>query len=200
MSLRGLVLAALLAGLTAVGAVFSISVPALSLVNFTLQVFFVLLSGALLGARYGAVSQVVYLLMGVAGLPVFAGLRSGPGHLVGPTGGFLLSFPVAAWLVGYLAPPGSRQLRILGAMMAGLAVIYVMGATGLYLYFNLLKGQDMSLLRVWAIGVGPFILFDLTKAILASVVASAAQRALSAAGLSEKLLGRGASLGKNSSG
>lgn len=178
MHLRGLVLAALLAGLTAVGAMFSFSIPALSMVNFTLQVFFVLLSGALLGPRLGALSQVVYLLMGIAGLPVFAGLRSGPGHLVGPSGGFLLSFPVAAWVVGYLAARGSRQLRLFGAMAAGLLVIYVIGTAGLYLHFSLFKGQKLGLMKLWAVGVAPFILFDVVKAILASAVAVATHRAI----------------------
>jgi biotin transporter BioY len=67
-------------------------------------------------------------------------------------------------------------------MLAGLAVIYVIGAAGLYVHFNLLKGTEMSLLRVWSIGVGPFVLLDLTKAVLASAVAVASQKAIGAAG------------------
>ena len=74
-------------------------------VPFTLQTLLVLLSGALLGSRNGAYSQFLYLLMGIVGLPVFAQIPDAPlgfSRIIGPTGGYLLAFPIAAYLVGFL--------------------------------------------------------------------------------------------------
>ena len=71
-------------------------------VPYTLQTFFVLLAGALLGKRNGAVSQFLYLSMGLVGLPVFSAGGFGLAKILGPTGGYLLSFPVASFVVGYL--------------------------------------------------------------------------------------------------
>jgi len=116
--------------LTAVGA--QIVIPTVP-VPFTLQTLFVLLSGALLGARKGAASQIVYLMMGASGLPVFAGFSGSILRLVGPTGGYLLAFPIAAYLTGYLLHD-SRVLQALPhflgatiAMLFAMAVIFVMG-------------------------------------------------------------------------
>ncbi|TSA30356.1 MAG: biotin transporter BioY, partial [Ignavibacteriales bacterium] len=71
-------------------------------VPFTLQTMLVLLSGAFLGSRNGAYSQILYLAVGVMGVPVFAGFTYGIAKLFGPTGGYLLTFPFAAFLVGYI--------------------------------------------------------------------------------------------------
>jgi biotin transport system substrate-specific component len=120
--------------LTAIGA--QISIPAFP-VPFTLQTFFVLLSGALLGARRGALSQVVYVISGAAGAPVFAGFKGSILHLLGPTGGYLIAFPVAALLVGYLLhnTPLAKRMPVfaaaLGSMILAMAVIFLAGVTQL---------------------------------------------------------------------
>jgi biotin transport system substrate-specific component len=125
----------LFAALTALGARFEImQYP----VPFTLQTFFVLLSGAFLGARNGALSQVVYLTAGAAGLPVFAaGGAIGIARLLGPTGGYLLAFPVAALLVGYLIAKRTDYWWIVLSMFAALLVIFSVGTIQLnYVLFN----------------------------------------------------------------
>lgn len=96
-------------------------------VPYTLQTFFVLLSGAFLGARNGFFSQVLYLAVGAAGLPVFSGAGFGVLRLLGPTGGYLLAFPVAAALVGYLVTKRKGFLWNITAMFAGLIVIFTFG-------------------------------------------------------------------------
>lgn len=97
--LKGMVFAALFAALTAAVAWFKIPLP-FTPVPITLQTLVVLLSGAMLGAYYGALSMIIYLVLGAIGLPVFAGGSSGIGALLGPTGGYLFSYPVAAFAIG----------------------------------------------------------------------------------------------------
>ena len=105
-------------------------------VPFTLQPMVVLVGAAVLGARLGMASQILYLALGVAGLPVFALsplLPEGVARLVGPTGGYLLSYPFAAFVVGALAERGfdRRYLTAVLAMAAGLASIYAAGVAWL---------------------------------------------------------------------
>lgn len=101
-------------------------------VPYTLQTLVVLLSGAFLGARNGAISQVLYLAAGVLGAPVFAMGGLGMGSLLGPTGGYLLAFPVAAGVVGYVI----RMRRTLPwaflSMGIGMTIIFLSGTIQLY--------------------------------------------------------------------
>jgi biotin transport system substrate-specific component len=113
--------------LTAIGAFIRIPLP-FTPVPITLQTFFVLASGIYLGGRDAALSQVLYLTLGVAGLPVFAG-AGGLAHAMGPTGGFLLAFPIAAWLVGSSVKPGDRLARAAFVLIAADVVIFALGAT-----------------------------------------------------------------------
>jgi biotin transport system substrate-specific component len=101
-------------------------------VPFTLQTLFVLLSGALLGARNGALSQVLYLGIGVLGVPVFAQAGFGVARLLGPTGGYLLAFPVAAAGVGYLVQQHRTLAWTFISMAIGLLVIFASGTIQLY--------------------------------------------------------------------
>lgn len=119
----------LFAALTALGA--QVEIPN-SPVPFTLQTFFVLLSGAFLGTRNGFIAQGLYLAVGALGLPVFSGASFGLARILGFTGGYLLSFPVAAALVGYLVGLRRGYLWTLGAMFAALLIIFSVGT--LYLY------------------------------------------------------------------
>ena len=113
-------------------------------VPYTLQTFVVLLSGAFLGVRNGAISQALYLAAGVAGAPVFAGGAFGAMRLFGPTGGYLLAFPAAAAVTGYLVQKNSSLAWSLIAMAAGLLVIFTSGTAQLYaIYFHNL-GQAFS--------------------------------------------------------
>ena len=125
--------AALFVLLTTAGAYVAVPVP-WTPVPMTLQPLFVLLSGLILGPAEGAASMAAYVLLGVGGVPVFAAIPAGPAALLGPTGGFILAFPLASGVCGWLAGPrDARAPRILLALVAGLLVIYVAGAAQLAL-------------------------------------------------------------------
>lgn len=104
-------------------------------VPYTLQTLVVLLAGAFLGARNGAVSQLLYLCGGAIGLPVFAGGSFGVAPFIGPTGGYLLAFPAAAAVVGLLIRDRAGLLRIFLAMGAGLVLIFAAGTAQLYAFY-----------------------------------------------------------------
>jgi biotin transport system substrate-specific component len=104
-------------------------------VPFTLQTLIVLLSGAFLGPRNGAISQLAYLAAGAMGAPVFAGGAFGILKFLGPTGGYLIAFPVAAALVGWILRDGRSYARVLGAMAAGLIAIFTCGTLHLYAFY-----------------------------------------------------------------
>jgi len=170
-----------MAAVTAVAAQIAIPTPP---VPFTLQVLAVLLSGLLLGARYGALAQAVYVLVGAIGVPVFAQFSGGPGVVLGPTGGYLISYPIAAAVAGLAASAvagsslaGSSRRRAFWTSFlwgcAGLAVIYAFGATWLAVATGLPSGV------VFVQGVLIFVPFDLIKAALAALVAVAAAPAIS---------------------
>lgn len=117
------------ASLTFIGAKIEIPVEP---VPYTLQTFFVILSGAFLGPVYGAASQILYLAVGALGVPVFAGPVAGIAKLFGPTGGYLLSFPVASFLTGYLIKHSKNYLWVLFSMLCGFLTIFAMGTIQLY--------------------------------------------------------------------
>ena len=135
----------------------------LSPVPMTLQPLAVLVAGGLLGAAQGTAALVLYLALGILGLPVFAGGGSGIARLLGPTGGYLLAFPVAAALTGALAGRGSSVLRVLLACALGMVVIHIGGVAQL----ALLGGDPGVALRV---GFVPFFTGDLLKVGLAAAV------------------------------
>lgn len=118
--------------LTAISA--QVSIP-IKPVPFTLQTMIVLLAGAFLGSKNGAYSQVLYILLGATGLPVFAHTADGTmgiARLMGPTGGYLLAFPLAAYLVGYLTEKNQKYLSVIISMFAAELIIIFFGT--LYLY------------------------------------------------------------------
>jgi len=157
--------------LTAAAAQISVPLP-FTQVPFTFQPMVVLLGGLALGPRLGLASQVLYLLAGIAGLPVFAAsatLPPGALRLLGPTGGYLMSYPVAALVTGYLAERGfdRRYVTSILAMLAGLAVIYACGATWLGVFARTGSGP-MGVQAALAAGVYPFIAADLVKLVVAA--------------------------------
>ena len=104
-------------------------------VPFTLQTLVVLLAGAFLGSRNGAISQLLYLASGALGAPVFAGGSYGFAKLLGPTGGYLIAFPIAAAIVGYLVQQRKALLWHILTMMIGLLVIFISGTLQLYAFY-----------------------------------------------------------------
>jgi len=157
--------AGLLAALTAIGGWCTVQVP-FSPVPYTLQTFFVLFSGFILGPRGGAMSQVIYLLMGCVGIPVFSGFSAGPGALIGPTGGFLIGFIPASMLCGlYIRKyPGAHAPGIFLAGFAALVLMYLPGTLWLSLYLS--SGVHKAL----ATAVIPFLPGDLIKLILCTLM------------------------------
>jgi biotin transport system substrate-specific component len=164
-----------MAAVTAVAA--QIAIP-LQPVPFTLQVLAVVLCGLLLGPRLGALAQVVYVLVGAVGVPVFSNFTGGLGHLLGPTGGYLISYPIAAAVAGLAANSVATAPRIRALLTGflwgcvGLAVIYAVGTTWLAVVSHLTPAQAI------AAGLAPYIAFDLIKVALATVVAVAAAPAI----------------------
>jgi len=146
---------------TAVCAQFSIHVP-FSPVPITGQTFAVLLSGAVLGWRRGFLSQVAYLAEGAAGFPVFADGGGSALHLVGPSGGYLLCFPLAAALVGYLVEQGAARSiwKLAGALVSADMLILLSGSTWLRLLFRVPFAQ------AWLLGFYPFLIADIAKVVL----------------------------------
>lgn len=134
-------------------------------VPLTLQPLLVVLAGMMLGPTLGAASMVAYLLAGAAGLPVFAPIGApGVARLLGPTGGYLIATPAAAFIAGWLA---LRMPSLAGRWVAatlGIAVLFVGGIAQL----ALLTG---SLAQAFVVGVTPFALFDLIKAFAAALIA-----------------------------
>ena len=134
-------------------------------VPITGQTLAVLLVGALLGSRRGALAVLAYIAEGFAGLPVFAGGAAGLARLFGPTGGYLVGFVAAAFLVGWLAERGwdRRFGTTLAAMTLGNLVIYGVGAVWLAVFVG-------GLSRAWSLGVLPFLPGDAIKIVLAAVL------------------------------
>ncbi len=159
--------------LTAAAAQVSIPLP-FTPVPLTLQPMVVLLGAAALGSRLGFASQILYLAAGVAGLPVFAAspvLPLGLARLFGPTGGFLLSYPLAALVTGRLAERGfdRRYVTSVAAMAAGLAIIFAGGVSTLTLQLAPAMGSG-ALSAALAAGCYPFIAADLAKLAIAATI------------------------------
>lgn len=128
-------------------------------VPITGQTLGVLLLGAAFGARLGALTTGAYALLGLAGLPLFAGGGSGLAYLIGPTGGYLVGFVVAAGLLGMLAQRGwdKTYVRAAGAMLLATGVIYLFGV----IWLTVALGGDLS--AALAAGLAPFVVGDLIK-------------------------------------
>ncbi|MEP7116260.1 MAG: biotin transporter BioY, partial [Acidobacteriota bacterium] len=162
--------------LTAVAAQASVTLPG-SPIPFTLQPVAVLLAGVVLGARLGALSQALYLAAGVAGAAAFAWspvLLPGAARLLGPTGGFLMAYPLAAGLVGFIASRSQTRgvLRTAGAMLAGLVVLYVGGVSWARLVAPAASAAGL------AAAFGPYVAFDLVKVALVAPFVAPARRVL----------------------
>ena len=134
-------------------------------VPLTGQTLGVLLVGGLLGARLGALSLLLYLLEGALGLPVFA-KGGGLGYLLGPTGGYLFAFPLAAYLAGYLVERGAarRLFPAFLAMLAAACSVFLLGVPWLGLYL----GADLG--RALSLGFFPFVPGEVLKALLAAFI------------------------------
>lgn len=165
LQLKRMVYAALMAALTAAGAYIAIPIGPVPIV---LQNLFIMLAGLLLGSRWGLISVGVYLLAGGMGLPVFAGGTGGVGKFVGPTGGYLLGFAAAAYLVGVISERGHGRVAIdVLAMVAGTVVLYAFGVS----WLKVVTG--MGVFKAIAVGMAPFLIGDALKIAAAIPIARA---------------------------
>jgi len=148
---------------TSFGAAIAVPLPGTA-VPMSLQPLFVILSGTVLGAWGGAAAMALYLAMGAMGAPVFAFGGAGLPWLLGPTGGYLVAMPAAAFVAGAVAGHGRGWARLLTGLALGLVVIYVGGLSRLFV----MTGQDVGdLLRV---GVLPFLAGDVAKILAAALL------------------------------
>jgi biotin transport system substrate-specific component len=148
------------AALTALAARVAVPLPGIP-IPFTLQPVAVLLSGVLLGAAGGMRSQLLYLAVGMMGLPVFAA-GGGAAYLLGPTGGYLLAFPIAAWVAGKIASRAPGPIGIAFGALLGLVVIHLGGLA----WLAAVSGREAAA----AVGLAPFFVGDLLKIALVTVV------------------------------
>lgn len=165
MNIRQMTLVSLFAALTAVGAF--ISIP-LYPVPITLQNLFTLLAGMTLGSVLGGSSQIIYVFLGMIGLPVFAGFKAGIGVLFGPTGGFLFGFIISSYIIGKIIEL-KKEKDIFYYFLAGglgIVIIYISGITQL----SLVTGIGIK--KALMVGVFPFLPGDILKIIAASFIAS----------------------------
>ncbi|ABR31432.1 biotin transporter BioY [Thermosipho melanesiensis] len=157
MKVRDISLIALFVTLTVVGS--QISIP-IGTVPITLQVLMIFLTGYFLKPFQALLTQIIYLLLGIVGLPVFAGFSGGIVHLFGPTGGYLLAFPIAALIVAF-SKKDYFSMFLYGIF--GLLVIYLLG-------FSVLAYHLKSFSKAFMVGVLPFIGIDFVKMILAVII------------------------------
>lgn len=160
-SIRFLVLAAFVTAITAVGALTSFTIPALSVVPFTLQVFGVYLAGGLLPPRWALMSLLAYLFLGALGLPIFADGQSGLGVLIGPYAGYLWAYPLAAMVMALVTGRSASRLRLLVGLLVNIVIIYAGGVLGLRV------ATGASWMKAFLEGVLPFVFWDLLKAFIA---------------------------------
>lgn len=159
---QGMVLCALFAAVTAVLSQVAIPLP---LVPINMALLAVYLSGGVLGARFGALSQVVYVCLGAVGLPVFSFFRGGIGILLGPTGGYIAGYIVAAAVVGFwVERRGERFWQLVLGIALGMTLCYVLGTA----WFMVVTQNTLSA----ALGacVLPFLPGDMVKIALAAVL------------------------------
>jgi biotin transport system substrate-specific component len=168
LTLRLLLLSSFFAILTAISSIFIIPLP---FVPMTLQVAVMLLSGLLLGVRGGAISQAFYVLLGLIGLPVFAGGVGGIQHIFSPTFGFLLGFIAASATTGLFAQRAKKFYSCLLACLTGVAAMYTTALPLLFINLKFVAGMDISFIKLLQIGLLPFLVPDIIKACAAAAVA-----------------------------
>ncbi|WP_139796099.1 biotin transporter BioY [Clostridium acidisoli] len=168
---RSIIMAALFAALTAIGALITIPIGP---VPITLQDMFPMLAGLILGAEIGALSQIVYILIGLIGLPVLAGGTGGINSVFTPSFGYLIGFLLAAFVIGKISGK-IKKLTFTKAFLlciVGMIVIYAVGIPYLYLILNNFLGKKVTIQYAIKVGFVLFIPGDIIKTIIVSIIAS----------------------------
>jgi biotin transport system substrate-specific component len=164
-----MILVSLFAALTAVGAFIKIPTP---IVPFTLQFLFSAYAGVFLGARLGLYSQLLYIGIGLAGIPIFT-RGGGITYIFQPTFGFILGFAFCAFIIGKMINNTEeiKFARILFVVLIGLLVVYVIGVPYLYLIIKFYLGKSITFLQAISVGFTPYIIPDIFKSILVAYTA-----------------------------
>ncbi|WP_226037621.1 biotin transporter BioY [Aquibacillus saliphilus] len=168
--LRGLIICGIFAAITAILAQIEIPLP---IVPISGQTFAVGLTATIIGSRYGAIAMVCYALLGGVGMPVFAGFKGGVQVLIGPTGGYIIGFILAAYVTGLILEKTKFTLPM--AMIAntiGMIITLIFGATQLKIVLGMTWGQAL------VTGIYPFVVVGLIKAFLASWLGITVRRRL----------------------
>ncbi len=168
LNIKDITYSGIFTALTAIGAFISIPVGP---VPITMQTFFVLLSGVILGSKKALLSQAAYLILGLAGLPIFAGFSGGLQTVLKPSFGFLLGMAAAAYLAGKITETREKTtLNITIAVLAGTVVIYAVGLPYMYYILNIMLVKNLDIAKILEIGMIIFIPGDILKAVIAVVL------------------------------
>ena len=176
-STRDMILVSFFAALMVVGAKISLNLP---FIPASLQLVFCCFAGILLGARLGTLSQLIYMIIGLIGIPVFSKPMAGPQYILLPSFGYIIGFVVAAYVIGFIR---ERYNKIFIAVLCGIMIDYIIGIPYMYAIINLYIGKSMSFQRVLSIGFVPFIVKDLVGGAIVAAIATATIPALKSAGL-----------------
>lgn len=168
---KDMILVSLFAALTAVGGIISLPIGT---VPVTLQTFFTLLSGLLLGPFLGALSQILYLIIGLIGIPIFAGGTGGLATIFSPAFGYIIGFIVASFVIGSLLRSKAEAgfFRILAACIIGTIAVYIVGIPYMFIILKHVSKVNITLVKTLQIGFLVFIPGDLIKCLVAAVIGS----------------------------
>lgn len=167
-STKEMTLVAMFTGLTAIGAFISIPIGE---VPISMQSLFVILSGLILGSKLGVLSQILYLILGLIGVPIFVGFTGGFQSIMKPSFGFIIGFIFAAYIVGWITDKNKQRKNIWIASFAGTIVIYLFGLPYMYYMLNIVMVKGLSFMNIIQIGCIIFLPGDIIKAIVSSLVA-----------------------------
>lgn len=161
---RDMILISMFAALTAIGAFIKIPTP---IVPFTLQFLFCAYSGVFLGSKHGLYSQLLYVGIGLVGIPIFA-KGGGPAYVLQPTFGYLLGFIVCAFVIGKFTEKIKQVtfIKILKPVLLGLFFVYLLGVSYMYMIVNVYFGKAMSVKAAITAGFTPFITSDLILSVI----------------------------------
>ena len=169
MKLRRMILIAIFAALTGIGAFIKIPTP---IVPYTLQYLFCAYAGIFLGGKDGFYSQALYITIGLVGFPIFAS-GGGPAYVLQPTFGYLLGFALGAYIIGIMIEKIKTLsfVKIFSIITSGLMMVYVFGVSYMYIIVNFYLNKQMDVMKAVAVGFTPYIIFDLGLNIIITITA-----------------------------
>ncbi len=166
---RDMILISMFAALTAIGAFLKIPMQP---VPFTLQIVFCAYSGLFLGGKNGLYSQLLYIGIGLIGIPIFA-YGGGISYIFNPTFGYLIGYALCAYTIGKCTE-GLKKVtftKVLMATLLGLSLVYLVGVSYMYMIYNLYLNKAMSISKAIAAGFTPFLIQDIVKCIIVAITA-----------------------------